>query len=102
MKQKTERQRIVSILTSGEADVTHLSVRLGLQEKEVLYHLEHVQKSSPGFMIKPAKCLCCNFEFKDRTRLSVPSRCPKCRSERVCKPIFYIKEMKNARRNHKK
>jgi len=101
MDQKTNRQRIISILTSGKADVTHLSIRLSLKEKEVLTHLEHVRKSSHGFKIEPAKCLCCSFVFEDRTKLSVPSRCPKCRSERVCKPIFYI-EVKDDRRNHKK
>jgi len=102
MNPKTYRQRIISILTSGKADVTHLSVRLSLQEKEVLEHLEHVRKSNSGFKIEPAKCLCCGFVFEDRTKLSVPSRCPKCRAERVCKPIFYIEEVKNDRRNSKK
>lgn len=102
MDQKTNRQRIISILTSGKADVIHLSIRLSLKEKEVLTHLEHVRKSRPGFKIEPAKCLCCGFVFEDRTKLSVPSRCPKCRSERVCKPVFYIEESKNDRKRNKK
>jgi len=92
---KTERQRIVNILLSGKADATHLSVRIGLSEKDILVHLEHVRKSNPNLKIEPSKCLCCGFVFEDRTKLSVPSRCPKCKSERICKPVFYIEGSKN-------
>jgi hypothetical protein len=32
----------------------------------------------------------CGFEFKERERAKRPSRCPRCSSERLTKPRFWI------------
>ncbi|MFY4729161.1 hypothetical protein [Nitrospira sp. BLG_2] len=35
-------------------------------------------------------CLDCEFMFRDRTRLTRPSRCPHCRSEGISAPRYGI------------
>jgi predicted Zn-ribbon and HTH transcriptional regulator len=41
---------------------------------------------------EPARCTACGFVFGDRAerRLHTPSRCPRCRSERISEPRFRI------------
>ena len=59
----------------------------GLPEKEVLQHLEHLERSFKAdgkkLVSLPPRCLACGFAFRTRERLSTPSRCPECKSERI-------------------
>lgn len=72
-----------------------LSAAVGISEKMVPEHLEHLRKSSAGagerLEVEPAMCLGCNFTFDRRERFAKPSRCPKCRSERIDAPRFRIR-----------
>jgi predicted Zn-ribbon and HTH transcriptional regulator len=40
--------------------------------------------------VEPAQCLACEFVFKEHTRLTKPSKCPVCRSQRLDPPRFVI------------
>ncbi len=54
---------------------------------DVIDDLEHIRRSlGKRFEIIPAVCERCDFTFSKRDRLSPPSRCPKCRSERTAGP----------------
>lgn len=84
----------MELLEKGEFSLKELSRELGLTEKELLGHLEHVATSAKGknpLEISPAECLGCGFVFRKRDKFNSPSRCPKCRSERIRPPRFRCK-----------
>lgn len=90
----TVRSALRQVLREGSLTARELSARVGISEKEVSGHLEHVARSlrhsSERLRVEPAQCLACEFVFKERTRLSKPSKCPACRSERLDPPRFII------------
>ena len=88
----TLRKKIVEALERESLDLREISKIVGIKEREVLGHLEHIAKStrSRGFTMEPAYCLHCGFSFKKRSRLSTPGRCPVCRSESIAPPRFQI------------
>ncbi|MBX7077659.1 MAG: transcriptional regulator [Nannocystaceae bacterium] len=71
-----------------------LSSIVRISQREVADHLEHLQRSLAGseerLVVEPARCNACEFEFESRDRLSRPSRCPKCKSERIDPPRFRV------------
>ncbi len=90
----TIRQQIIDLLTQESHDVRELSQALRISEKEVASHLDHVNKSVASqkrkLQVYPATCAECGFTFKDRKRLTKPSRCPKCRSQRIQSPRYRV------------
>ncbi|WP_420888076.1 hypothetical protein [Candidatus Nitronereus thalassa] len=52
-------------------------------------------------MMEKPTCIDCGYEFRHRTRLKRPSRCPHCRSEAITYPRFSIGEkgVKKKKRN---
>jgi transcriptional regulator len=93
--QRTLRQRIIEILTDTRVTTDQLAPILGIPERQVEEHLAHVVKTlardrSRRFILEPSTCLDCGFMFRDRTRLTRPSRCPHCRSEGISSPKYHI------------
>ena len=90
----TLRQRIARLLKSNSLDAWQLAESMGIHEKELLAHLPHVARSASGrgekFRVRPAVCLDCGFEFKERRRLDPPGKCPKCKQERIQGPWYHI------------
>ena len=93
-RKETLRQAIVKHLEEGPCTTKDLSQLVGIREKEVVPHLEHIQKSLRAskrkLSVQPAVCLSCNFVFKDRKRLSKPSACPQCRKTQIDPPVFSL------------
>ncbi len=89
----TLRKKIAEALKEESFDLREISKRFGVKEREVLDHLEHIEKSiHPKRLIsESASCQECGFSFKKRTRLSTPGRCPVCRSEQISPPRFKIR-----------
>ena len=92
---RTFRQRIIEILTDTPMTTEQLARKLGLPERQVEEHLVHVVKTvardrSRRFILDPSSCLDCGFMFRDRTKLTRPSRCPHCRSEGISSPRYHI------------
>ena len=92
---KTERQRLIGLLTGTRFSSYQLAQLLGIAERQVEDHLEHVVKTlarDPGrrFVLEPSCCQDCGFVFRDRKRLTRPSRCPRCRSETISAPRYGI------------
>jgi hypothetical protein len=91
---KTMRQQIIALLNVKEMSARELSQSLGIEEKEVYQHLNHVYRSATAqgrtLQIKPSECLKCGFVFKDRARFTPPGRCPRCRGTYLQKPAFKI------------
>jgi predicted Zn-ribbon and HTH transcriptional regulator len=91
LTQSTLRKKIAEALEGESLDLREISKLFGIKEKEVLDHLNHIEKSAHrGFTVEPASCQQCGFSFKKRTRLSTPGRCPVCKSEHIPPPRFKI------------
>ena len=91
-RQDTLRHEIVSLLTEESLTAREISEQVGIQEKEVLEHLEHVRIAlHGGLMVDPALCMGCGFSFRKRERLKGPGRCPICHSEHIADPRFSVK-----------
>jgi predicted Zn-ribbon and HTH transcriptional regulator len=91
---QTIRQQMVTVLSEGPHSARDLSKILHIREKEVHDHLNHIARSlSPrkkALVTVPYGCLKCGYVFENRKRFTRPSRCPKCRGERIEEPVFQI------------
>jgi predicted Zn-ribbon and HTH transcriptional regulator len=95
--EQTPRRRIIDLLTGTLLSSHQLAQLLGMPERHVEDHLTHIVKTlarDPGrtFLLEPSECQDCAFAFRDRTRLTRPSRCPRCRSEAITSPRYGIRE----------
>jgi predicted Zn-ribbon and HTH transcriptional regulator len=84
---ETARARLLDALSSEPLNTRELSQRASLSEKEILEHLPHVVRSLAAqgrvLGILPARCKGCSFHFEAELSRARPSRCPKCKSERI-------------------
>jgi len=92
---RTPRQRLLEALTGSLRSARDLAQELGLPEREIEDHLVHVARSikhdsTRRFQHDPAYCRECGFIFRGRSRLTRPSRCPRCRQESIVPPRFGI------------
>lgn len=95
MFEQTPRQALTAVLTGTLKSSYELARLLGLSERQVEDHLAHVVRSlardrARRFILEPSACQDCGFVFRGRTRLTRPSRCPRCRSEAVSAPRYGI------------
>jgi predicted Zn-ribbon and HTH transcriptional regulator len=93
--ERTPRQRIIDLITRTRLSSYQLAQMLGIPERQVEEHLTHVVKTitrdkTRRFILDPARCRDCDFVFRDRNRLTSPSRCPHCRSETIVAPRYGI------------
>ena len=92
---ETVRQEIRTFLEGPPAAIRDISQAVRASEKEVLGHLEHLERSLSGrggkLFVVPAECEKCGFVFRKRRRLRKPGRCPLCRSTAICEPLFSVR-----------
>jgi predicted Zn-ribbon and HTH transcriptional regulator len=85
-----------ALLEEQQASARDISSALGLPEKAVYDHLEHLRRSlqseSRRLEMIPAACQDCGFVFAKRSRLTRPGRCPDCRSTHLNEPLYSIRE----------
>jgi predicted Zn-ribbon and HTH transcriptional regulator len=94
--EQTPRQQIRDLLTDKLFSARELAQLVGIPERQVEDHLTHILKTvgrdrTKQFLMTPSECLDCGFVFRDRQRLTCPSRCPKCHREGISPPRFEIK-----------
>ena len=94
-RDQTPRQRITELLVGRQLSARELAELVNIPERQIEDHLPHIVKSvgrdrNKQFMLKPSECMDCKFVFRERRRLTCPSRCPKCRSESIMSPRFGI------------
>jgi len=91
---QTIRETLRAELLRGSATARELSQRVGIREKDVADHLEHLQRSSRArgerLVVGPAACIACGYSFAKRTRLTRPGSCPSCGSTRIDPPAFRL------------
>ena len=90
----TIRQDLLAAIEGAEIDLETLARQLGLKEKEAAEHMVHVVRTvnakKKKLVIRPSECMDCGFTFKERRRPSRPSRCPKCKGQRITPPAYRI------------
>ncbi len=73
--------------------VNALARQMRVTAKEIAGDLRHLEKSLKHtdcrLVVEPAFCRKCEFEFA-RDKLTKPSRCPKCRSNRIEEPVISV------------
>jgi predicted Zn-ribbon and HTH transcriptional regulator len=91
---QTIRQHMVALLSEGPHSTRDLSKILGICERDVRDHFPHIARSllpqKRKLVTIPCRCLTCGFVFSNRRRYSRPSRCPRCRGERIQEPNFQV------------
>jgi len=91
---QTLRQQIADLLAATAMSARDLSQALGIREKEVYPHLQHValsvRQNGRQLQILPFECLACGYRFTKRKRYTRPGRCPQCRSSRIQTPLYFI------------
>jgi predicted Zn-ribbon and HTH transcriptional regulator len=97
--ERTVRQRIVELLIGTRLSSYQLAQMLGIAERLIEEHLPHVVKTlardrTQRFVLEPSACSDCGFVFRDRTKLTRPSRCPTCRSEGITAPRYSIEPVR--------
>jgi predicted Zn-ribbon and HTH transcriptional regulator len=91
---ETIREAIADALRGGALTAREVSERVGVSEREVGPHLEHLARSARArreqLRVEPARCLACGFAFSERTRLTKPGRCPSCHATHIAPPRFSL------------
>lgn len=91
---ETIRAGLQRALEESSATTADLSRIVGVSERDVAPHLEHlarsVRRAGGRLVVEPAACLDCEFVFEDRRRLTRPGRCPECHGRRITLPVFRI------------
>lgn len=91
----TRREKIKKILQDGRfTDLDELIMELDNFDKKILIDdLQHIERSlkrlRQKLIMKPAQCQECGFTF-DKKRIKYPSKCPKCKGQRILSPQFKI------------
>ena len=87
----TKREELVEILRKDRYTARELADEIGVRVRDVIDHLEHLRHSyKKEFQVEPAECIKCGFVFETRKKLDTPSRCPKCKSERLTEPRYWV------------
>lgn len=93
----TRRQEIVAYLEMGPWGFDELRRELGLSVAVLESELRHVERTlrrqRRELRVEPAACRDCGFLFRGREakRFFAPSRCPRCKSERIRDPRLTIR-----------
>ncbi len=101
--EETVREKILKLLMETRRPLTAREIAeiVGLDpqrgEAEVYEHLKHIAKTlrrrhggkAVLYMIPP-RCRNCGYVFTDLKEPKRPSKCPRCKSQRIEPPRFYI------------
>jgi hypothetical protein len=85
----------MELITDTLLSSRQLAELVGIPERQVEEHLAHVVQTlardrTHRFVLEPSSCPACGYVFRDRRRLTCPSRCPRCRAEGITPPRYGI------------
>ncbi|MBW3014761.1 transcriptional regulator [Candidatus Woesearchaeota archaeon] len=88
----TEREQIKELLKKEKYSIQQLANMFRVEVHRIEEDLQHIEKSIKPKKLKrdPAFCKHCGFVFRERSKINVPSRCPKCKSEWVQGAVYWI------------
>lgn len=93
----TIRKELVELLSQGRMTIREIALRYHITTEDVATDLLHIGKSiypKQELKMEAPVCKSCGFLFKERTKLRPPSKCPKCKREKISEPRFWIEEQK--------
>ncbi len=100
----TLREKIIEVLKNTETPLTvdDIIALLGLRQSDrrlvydaILHAAKSLSRKSHGrleIVMVPPYCMKCGYLFKDLKKPRKPSKCPRCKSERIAPPRFIIRE----------
>ena len=96
---ETRREKLIKMLTVDNEilDLHSILKELEYPNKKVLINdIKSISKSlkSKGLILKfsPPSCIACGYVFRlKRNEYKIPSKCPKCKKERIDWPFIKIK-----------
>ncbi len=92
----TVRKEIIAVLMERPSTARDLSAMVGIPEREVAGHLEHIRRtisqSGKHLTVRSAECKKCGFVFTKREKLTRPGKCPVCKGESIREPHFLIED----------
>ncbi len=90
----TLRREMEALLEREPMTARDISASLGIPERGVCSHLEHIRRSlhrqGRQLQVLPPVCHHCGFAFPGRQRLERPGKCPRCRGESLSEPRFFL------------
>jgi len=90
----TTRHAIIEALRGAELSVKEISAMVGIPEKAVYSHLEHIKRTLHAegrvLVVRPSECRKCGFVFRKRERFTKPGKCPACKGTSMEEPVFRI------------
>ncbi len=98
----TLREKITELLLKSNEplSVSEIASYLGIDQrnKRIIYDaLQHIAKTirrkshhRQQLVMIPPMCKNCGYVFKDLDKPRKPSKCPRCKSERITEPRFKI------------
>ena len=92
---KTRRGRLKELLQTRESGYTLKEIQDIMEAKRqaLLMDLRHLQMSlrhtSATLLMVPPECRACGFTFRVE-HPKAPSRCPRCKSDKVTDPVFRV------------
>lgn len=88
----TRRKEIVEILSKEEKTAQELANLFQTELKFILEDLEHIKKTINPRKLKMRHAFCksCGFVFKERSKVSKPSKCPRCKKEWIQAALFRV------------
>jgi len=97
---ETRRQRLIKVLKTQNIllDLRNIIKELEYPNKRALIEdIKSIAKTlkNEGIQLKinPSSCASCGFIFKQKfDSLKIPSKCPKCKQERINWPSIEVKE----------
>ncbi len=96
-EQMTRRERMMEMMSLEPISLQHLANHFRVEMRELADDMEHIRRSvrkDADLVIEPATCKGCGFAFRERSRIKTPSKCPRCRGERIMPATFFIQEKK--------
>lgn len=94
----TRRQQIMEMLSREPISLQHLANHFRVEMREISDDVKHIRLSIKGradLVMQPAQCRQCGYVFRGRSRVKRPSRCPRCKHERIMPSLFSIRERKH-------
>lgn len=88
----TRRQQIIETLQANRQTAQQLANYFQTTSKDILEDLQHIEKTirPKKLKIDPAHCKSCSFIFRERSKVSKPSKCPRCNSEWIEAQMFGV------------
>jgi len=91
------RKDLIPWLLNNPMSVAQIAKAVGETPQQIATDLEHLFRSLKHTeyrpIIEPATCRDCGFEFSD-TKVTKPSKCPKCRSRWISEPRIGLQQRK--------